>query len=172
MSTLSARQRAGTSALRACERQACLAVLLVLSWLFAFPVRAEGPTSATVPATVKDVQVAVRTIGFLAPPPTGPVELAVVFDPGHPASLADLHIVTTALEAGASAAGVRVGSVPVRVVPLPVAELGRVVNFHYVLLTGGLRAFYSTIAELTRGRGVLIPTAKSLHATAQFREAI
>ena len=124
-----------------------LSVALVLALSLApQPLRAEAGQAAS----VKNIQVAMHTLGFLTPPPSGPVDLAVLFDPAEPESVADLKTISEALERTP-----RAGAVPVRAVPLAVAELNRLAAFHFVLLTGGLRAYFPAVAEMARGRGVL-----------------
>ncbi|MEI6558728.1 MAG: hypothetical protein WCO00_10000 [Rhodospirillaceae bacterium] len=122
-------------------------VLFVLSALAALIVT---PAPSRAETTVKDVLVAVRTLGFVANPPVGPVDLAVVFDPAQPLSLTDMKTVRTVLNTG-----IVIGTALVRPVPVPVTELDRLTGFRFVLLTDGLGPHVHTIADMTRGLGVL-----------------
>lgn len=107
-----------------------------------------GPAFAQI--TSKDVQVAVRTIGFLRNPPNGPVDLAILFDPALPASAADARTAEATL-----GTGLRIGAATVRPVPVSVGELGRLGAIRFALITGGLQTHYGSIFEATRARGIL-----------------
>ena len=120
---------------------------VALAWLLAM---VPGVPPAAAGTTVKDVLVAVRTIGFVVNPPTGAVELAVVFDPGRPDSVDEMKTALAAL-----ADGTRVGGATVHPVPLAVTELSPLKAFRFVLLTGGVSGYFQTVFDQTRGRGVL-----------------
>lgn len=123
-------------------RRAVLTAAVVLGCLLAIPVAAQ--------TSPKDVQVAVRTLGFVANPPSGPVDLAILFDPAVPMSATDAQAAADTI-----GAGLRIGSATVRPVLLPVGELNRLAGFRFVLLTAGLEAHFEAVAEATRGRGIL-----------------
>jgi hypothetical protein len=141
------RNKGRAERIRGAAGVAALAISLLLTLPTTAPVRAESGSGVT---STKAVLVAVRTLGFVLNPPTGAVDLAVVYDPSQPASLADLKTVTTTLTNGTA-----VGAAVVRPVPVPVAELSRIKSFHFVLLVGGLQPWFSTVADLVHGQGIL-----------------
>ncbi len=100
--------------------------------------------------TGRDVQVAVRTLGFIASPPSGAVGLAIVFDPAAPASVAESLVAQTVL-----GTGLRVGPATVSAVRVPVDDLARLSGLRFALLTNGLRPHFDRIFEATRRHGIL-----------------
>lgn len=122
-----------------------LAALAATLLLACIPV---GPALAQI--TAKDVQIAVRTIGFVRNPPNGPVDLAILFDPAVPVSAAEAQTATATI-----GGGLRVGAATVRGVPLSISDLSRLGSFRFVLVTTGLQSHFDNIFEATRGRGIL-----------------
>ncbi|WP_035693716.1 hypothetical protein [Azospirillum halopraeferens] len=103
----------------------------------------------------KDVQVAAKTFGFTVPPLTGTVTVAVVFDPGVPASQADADQLKTIL-----GSGLAVGTATLVPVLVPVAQLdGGLDGANVAFLTGGLSAHHERIFAATKAKKLLSVSA-------------
>ena len=128
----------------------CIAVALRLAAAIVIPSASVGAFAHDEVTTRKDVQVAVRALAFLAPPPTGPVPVAVVYAPDNPTSTADAGAVMGWLE-GES----RTGAIEMRPTLLRANDLGRLVNYRVAFVTHGLETYYERIGNAASQGGVL-----------------
>jgi hypothetical protein len=96
----------------------------------------------------KDVQVAVRALGFLESAPHGDVVLGIVFDPGKPATVAERDALMAALGGGMPAGDLKVtGS------PIEVGKVGAAGNVAALYLTTGIN--YAEVAAAASGKKIL-----------------
>ncbi|WP_374763046.1 hypothetical protein [Yunchengibacter salinarum] len=89
-----------------------------------------GPAAAV---TAKDIQVAARSVAFLSNPPTGTVEVAVVFDPGNADSKADADSIKGLITQFPKAGGATLAPVLV-----PSDQLGQLSGKGVVFMASGV----------------------------------
>src|SRR5271156_6443012 len=82
--------------------------------------------------TLSDLQIAGRALGFLEKPLSGDVKAGIVYEPGDPRSVAEADALKALL-----GEGLRVGSVKLMPVLVPVAELSRA-DVALFFLTAGI----------------------------------
>ncbi|MEI8396028.1 MAG: YfiR/HmsC family protein [Rhodospirillaceae bacterium] len=104
--------------------------------------------------TVRDVLIGVRSLDFLKHPPSGSLDLALIYQPG----LAVSEQEKTAL-VDAAGSGIKTETLTVHLVPVSVSDLARIEKFHFVLLTSGLQSHFQTIFERTKGKSILTMSA-------------
>jgi hypothetical protein len=99
--------------------------------------------------TAKDAQVIGRVLGFLESPPTGIVELGIVFDPARPESVAEAEKLRDILGEGLTSgkATLKPRLIPIR----DIAAAQRVVAF---FVTHGLGAGADAVAKTAQERHV------------------
>jgi hypothetical protein len=87
-----------------------------------------------------NVAIAARVVSFLQPPPSGAIQMAIVFEPGNAASEADAAAIERAVGEGLSAgrAAIRTRRVPVGGVSLA--------GYRAAFVTAGLQAEQASIA--------------------------
>jgi len=105
------------------------ALVFILSLVIIAPSYAE--------TSQKDVMIVVRTFSFLANPPTGMVDLAVVYDPSKPTSVEDKENVYLTIDGGT-----QVGSILVRSIPVPITDIDTLRKYHFILFTSDLDIAY------------------------------
>jgi hypothetical protein len=84
--------------------------------------------------TQKDVQILVKAIGFLEPPPSGNGTVAIAFEPSNPASKADADAI-----AGYFGDGLKAGAATLKAVVTPVGSLSGG-GFVAVVAAAGVKA--------------------------------
>ena len=124
-----------------------LLCIILLSFLLTTAVYS-APVQAN--TTMKDVMVAVRTLGFVENPPQGPVDFAVIYDPTKEDSINDKDNTYAVLDGGTP-----VGPAIIRTVPITISELSRLKEFKFILLTAGIDKIIPKITELTKNTGIL-----------------
>ena len=122
-------------------------LLLIMSLIIFSPVQAQPAMAG---ATMKDVLIAVRTLGFVTNPPIGPVDFAVIYDPDIPESVTDKDTVYAVLDGGTD-----IGPAFVKTVPIQITDLSRIKEYRFVLLTSGIDSSISKINSLIRNSGIL-----------------
>lgn len=80
------------------------------------------------------VPVAVRVIGFLQSPPKGPINAAILYEPGSAASEAEASAIEAAI-----GGGVAVGRGMLRVRRVPAGALGKLAGSQVAFVTAGIR---------------------------------
>jgi hypothetical protein len=73
------------------------------------------PLAAHAVVTVRDVQIAVRVLNFIANPPNGTVKIGIVYDPHIPGSVADEQELLDILGTGLTIDGVTLVPVPLTI---------------------------------------------------------
>jgi hypothetical protein len=107
-------------------------------------------TTGLTETTTKDVLIVARTFSIIVDPPVGTVRLAVVYDPSVPESAADLRTIVGAIGDGINVEAMRIVGTPIQV-----SDLGKLANYRFVLLTGGLKGYYKAISNSIHGKGTL-----------------
>ncbi|PZQ58773.1 MAG: hypothetical protein DI544_13135 [Sphingomonas taxi] len=97
-----------------------------------------------------NVPIAARVVSFLLPAPTGPVNTAIIFAPGNPASLADAAAIERAV--GSAKATVRTRRVPV-------GALDSLSGYRVAFVTAGLRGEQDDIAAAATRASVVTITS-------------
>jgi hypothetical protein len=123
------------------NRQFFGACSLLLAALIAVP----APARADV--TAKDVQVMARALGFTEKPPTGEVNIAIVFAPGNPQSAKE----ATDLQAMLGS-GLKAGNLTLKPVMVKIDELGSAGDVAAFLLTEGVGADAAKVGEATKAK--------------------
>ena len=100
--------------------------------------------------TVKDIMVAVRTIGFIINPPMGKVDLAVIYDPEKPLSVMDRDLVWETIDGGTA-----VGDNIVRSVAIPISDVKELSNYKFVLITTDLENYIGDINKIINQKGIV-----------------
>lgn len=103
---------------------------------------AAGPATALV--MPQDVQIAARALGFLAKPPSGEVQVAVVYAEDSPQSLEDAHHLMQIL-----APGLTVGNITLEPTLVPVNRLARA-QAGLIFLAPGIGSEGSLVAAASR----------------------
>jgi hypothetical protein len=112
---------------------------LLLAALVAAPAHAD--------VTAKDVQVMARALGFTEKPPTGDVNIAIVFAPGNPQSAKE----ATDLQAMLGS-GLKAGNLTLKPVMVKIDELGSAGDVGAFLLTEGVGADGAKVGEATKAK--------------------
>jgi hypothetical protein len=100
--------------------------------------------------TQKDVQILVKAIGFLEPPPSGNGTVAIAFEPSNPASKADADAI-----AGYFGDGLKAGAATLKAVVTPVGSLSGG-GFVAVVAAAGVKAEQvSTATAVQAGQCVM-----------------
>lgn len=107
--------------------------------------------SALADVTAKDVQVIAKTLGFTAPPLSGAVKVAIVFDPASVPSQKDADDLKGILGGGLTA-----GAATLSPMMVPVAQLDSGLDgASLVFVTGGLSSQHERIFAAARGKKLL-----------------
>lgn len=101
--------------------------------------------------TQKDVQILVKAIGFLEPPPAGAGTVAIAYDPANPASKQDAEAI-----AGYFGEGLKAGSA---VLKSKVVEVGQLAAGGFVAIVAASGAKLDQIAAAARSQHVACVTA-------------
>lgn len=107
-------------------------------------------TTAHAEFGIKEIKVAARTFGFIKGLNPGNLSVAIIHQPGNPASEADVQ----ALSKGMSG-GLKVGKFTLNPRLVPTSDLGAVAGADVVIVTNGLNKDYSNISAETLSRGLL-----------------
>ena len=97
----------------------------------------------------KDAQVIGRVLGFLENPPTGTVELGIVFDPARPESVAEAEKLSIILGDGLTS-----GKARIKPRLVPIAEIVAAQSVVAFFVTHGLGDGVDTVAAAARQRHV------------------
>lgn len=127
-------------------------LFLACSLLASFPALAD--------VTAGDMQIMARALGFMTRPLTGDVKVAVVYSPGNAQSTSEAESVQRML-----AGGLRVGSVTLRAVVVPLGDL-QSVRAPLLFLTAGLSAQARAVAAVSRARQIPCVTTDLTQVTA------
>ena len=104
-----------------------------------------SPVQADV--TAKDVQVMARALGFVEKPPSGEVNIAIVFAPGNAQSAKE----ATDLQAMLGS-GLKAGNLTLKPVMVKIDELGSAGDVAAFLLTDGVGADGAKVAGATKAK--------------------
>lgn len=116
---------------------------LIFSLFVAYPTRAPRAE----PLTTKDLQIIARAISFVEGGPSGIVTLGIVFSNDIPQSLTAANQLASTV-----GDGLKVGSLTLKVIFVPVGELAKLDDAQVVFVTGGLASYYDKIFEATKSR--------------------
>lgn len=108
------------------------------------------------PSAVLNVPVAARIITFVQPAPVGVVPVAIVYEPGNPASEAEAADMERALSSG-----ITIGRATLRTRRVSVSNLGQLSAVKAAFVTTGLRAYQDEVAAAASAQSVLTITADS-----------
>jgi len=104
------------------------------------------PTSpARADITPKDVQVMARALGFTEKPPTGEVNIGIVFAPGNPQSAKEADDLKTLM-----GTGLKAGNLTLKPVLVKIDDLGSAGDVAAFLLTDGVGADGAKLAAATK----------------------
>ncbi len=106
-----------------------------------------APGSARADVTAKDVQVMARALGFTEKPPTGDVNIGIVFAPGNPQSAKEAADLQALL-----GSGLKAGNLTLKPVMVKVDELGTAGDVGAFLLTEGVGADASKVGDATKAK--------------------
>ena len=120
---------------------------LIALFLCIMPIVSYAETS------MKDIMVAVRTLGFVSNPPVGRIDFAVIYDPSNPLSVHDKDNAYAVLDGGTP-----VGQAIIRTMPFTISEIDRIKEFKFVLLTSGIDDYIPIISKVTKNSGILTIT--------------
>jgi hypothetical protein len=93
------------------------------------------PTSGHAAVTARDIQVAGRILALTADPPSGDVQMGIVYDPANPTSMQDERALMAIL-----GNGLMVGDVNLVPVPITIAQIASYTT-DIIFLTTGLGAY-------------------------------
>ena len=102
-----------------------------------------GPARADI--TAKDVQVMARALGFTEKPPTGEVNIGIVFAPGNPQSAKEADDLKTLM-----GTGLKAGNLTLKPVLVKIDDLGSAGDVAAFLLTDGVGADGAKLAAATK----------------------
>ncbi len=102
-----------------------------------------GPARADI--TPKDVQVMARALGFTEKPPTGEVNIGIVFAPGNPQSAKEADDLKTLM-----GTGLKAGNLTLKPVLVKIDDLGSAGDVAAFLLTEGVGADGAKLAAATK----------------------
>ena len=105
------------------------------------------PAPARADVTAKDVQVMARALGFTEKPPTGEVNIGIVFAPGNAQSAKE----ATDLQAMLGS-GLKAGNLTLKPVMVKIDEIGAAGDVGAFLLTEGVGADASKLAAATKAK--------------------
>ena len=103
--------------------------------------------SAWADVTTKDVQVMARALGFTENPPTGDVNIGIVFAPGNPQSAKEADDLQKML-----GAGLKAGNLTLKPVMIKVDELSGASDVALFLLTEGVGAEGAKLGAATKSK--------------------
>ena len=103
--------------------------------------------SARADITAKDVQVMARALGFTEKPPSGEVNIAIVFAPGNAQSAREASDLQSML-----GTGLKAGNLTLKPVMVKIDELGSAGDVAAFLLTEGLGADGAKVAAATKAK--------------------
>ena len=115
----------------------------------------------TAVAAPLNVPVAARVISFLQPPPTGPISIAIIYQPGNAASEAEADQIERVI-----GSGMTVGRARLTVRRLSSTNIGQLSGVRAAFLTVGLRAHQDEIARVTASQSVVTITSDIACVTA------
>ena len=122
-----------------------MAVLPVLFWM-------QDGLAAT---SIRDVQVAIRTIVFMVPPPAERMPLAVLYDSQSPSSVADAKAIVDSISGGVAR------WVMVEATAVDVRTLSAAPAYRAVFVSGGLETWYQPILNYAVRNSTLTLSAGS-----------
>jgi hypothetical protein len=111
--------------------------VIAVTAMFAGPARAD--------ITPKDVQVMARALGFTEKPPSGEVNIGIVFAPGNPQSAKEADDLKTLM-----GAGLKAGNLTLKPVMVKIDDLGSAGDVAAFLLTEGVGADGAKLAAATK----------------------